>query len=309
MLKEVSKKDYRRHFQTDKSPFISESFISLNELKQDKIIRLMRKGESSLGLIVGLKNGVLRSPFSAPFGGFHYSHEYMFYNLIYEYLTDLKEYVVNEGIKKLSITLPPDLYQVNMNAKLVTAFIQLGYTMENPDVNNWVNLLEFDGKWTKSVVAQNCRKAINHGLEWSIATEMKEYEEAYEVIHNNREEQGRKIFMTLEDVIEVKKVFPVDFFLIREKFGKCVGSAIFYRGHETIVQGIFMGNDLEKRNLGIIDYLYMNIYQYYKELGFEYIDLGTSSLKGEPNQGLIRFKELHNCKTSLRFTFTWKPES
>lgn len=309
MLVEVSKVEYRKHFPTDASPFISEAFVDLIEKKQDRVVRLMKEGDPSIGLLVGLKDGKLCSPFSAPFGGFHYNHEYMFYNVVHEFLSDLKEYVSREGLKQVVITLPPDLYQVNMNAKLVTAFIQLGYTMENPDVNNWVNLLEFDGKWTKSVVAQNCRKAIKHGLKWSIATEMKEYEEAYEVIHNNREEQGRKILMNLEDILEVKKVFPVDFFLIRENNGNSVGAAIFYRGHEKIVQGIFLGDDMEKRNLGVMNYLYMNIYQYYKEIGFEYIDLGTSSLKGEPNEGLIRFKELHNCKTSLRFTFTWRPES
>jgi|SRR5690554_254027 len=307
MLVEVSQKEYRRHFPTDKSPFISDSFISINELKQDKILRLMKKGESSLGLIVGLKNGVLRSPFSAPFGGFHYSNEYMFYNQVYDFLSDLKEYLVNERIKEISITLPPDLYQVNMNAKLVTAFIDLGYTMEKPEINNWINLLEFDGKWTKSVVAQNCRKAINNGLEWSLANEMEEFVKVYEVIHNNREDQGRKIFMTLEDILNVKKVFPVDFFLIREKDGNCVGAGIFYQGNNKIVQGIFLGDDMKKRNLGVMNYLYMNIYNYYKELGFKYIDLGISSLNGEPNQGLIRFKELHNCLTGLRYTFTWKP--
>jgi hypothetical protein len=309
MLVEVSQKEYRKHFPTDASPFISESFISLNELKQDKILRLMKQDESSIGLLVGLKDGVLRSPFSAPFGGFHYNHEYMFYDQVYNFLSDLKEYVADNGFKQVIITLPPVLYQVNMNAKFVNAFIQLGYTMEKPDINNWVNLKKFDGVWVKSVVAQNCRKAVKHGLIWSVATEKKEMEETYGVICNNREEQGRKIFMKLEDILEVKKVFPVDFFQIREKDGNIVGASIFYRGHEKIVQGVFMGDDMEKRNLGIMNYMYFNIYQYYKEMGFEYIDLGASSLYGEPNQGLIRFKELHNCNTSLRITFTWKPES
>lgn len=309
MLVEVSQKDYRRHFPTDPSPFISESFVSLVELKQEKILRLMKHDESSIGLLVGLKNGVLRSPFSAPFGGFHYKHEYMFFDVVRNFLSDLKEYVTNNGFKEVIITLPPNLYQVNMNAKFVNSFIQLGYTMGLPDINNWVNLNEFDGVWVKGVVAQNCRKAIKHGLVWSVATEMHELEETYEVIHSNREDQGRKIFMSLEDILEVRKVFPVDFFQIREKNGNIVGASIFYRGHEKIIQGVFMGDDMEKRNLGIMNYMYMNIYEYYKELGYNYIDLGTSSLDGEPNQGLIRFKELHNCKTSLRFTFTWKPES
>ena len=309
MLVEVSQKEYRRHFPIDKIPFISESFITLNKLKQEKILRLMKKDEFSIGLVVGLKNGVLSSPFSAPFGGFHYKHELIVYELIYEFLSDLKDYVSSEGLKQISITLPPDLYQQNMNAKLVNAFIRSGYKMEVPDLNNWVNLKKFNGEWTKSVVAQNCRKAIKHGLKWSVVTEMKEFEEVYEVIHNNREVQGRKIHMSLKDVLDVKKVYPVDFFLIRDKEGTCLGSAIFYRGHESIIQGIFMGNDIEKRNLGVTDYMYMNIYQFYKDLGYEYIDLGTSSLEGEPNPGLIRFKEFHNCKTSLRFTFTWEPKS
>lgn len=306
MLVEVSKEEYRRHFPTDASPFISEAFVSLTERKQDKVIRLMKDDESSMGLILGIKNGVARSPFSAPFGGFHYSHEHMFYNLVYEFLADLKEYVVRENIKELIITLPPDLYQFNMNAKLVNAFIHLGFTMAIPDINNWVNLKEFNGEWTKSVVAQNCRKAIKHGLKWSLATELSEMKDVYAVIHRNRQEQGRKIYMNLDDILEVKNIFPVDFFSIREKNGNCIGAAIFYRGHETIVQGVFMGDDLEKRNLGTTNYMYMNMYEFYKGLGVEYIDLGTSSLMGEPNPGLIRFKELHNCETSLRYTFILK---
>lgn len=306
MLVEVSKEEYRRCFPTDPNPFISDSFINLVEDKQDKVIRLMKEDESYMGLLLGVKNGVGRSPFSAPFGGFHYSHEYMFYNQVYDFLSDLKEYASREQIKELSITLPPDLYQVNMNAKLVNAFIQQGFTMMLPDINNWVNLKEFNGAWTKSVVGQNCRKAVKHGLVWSVETEINEMKEAYKVIHSNREELGRKIYMSLDDILEVKKIFPVDFFTIREKNGNCIGAAIFYRGHDKIVQGIFMGDDLEKRNLGVMNYMYMNMYLFYQELGFEYIDLGTSSLLGEPNSGLIRFKELHNCETSLRYTFTWK---
>src|SRR5690554_5016636 len=307
MLGEVSKKEYRRYFTTDPSPFISEAFIALNEKKQDRVIRLIKEGNYSMGLLVGLKDGIMRSPFSAPFGGFHYRNEQLAYDLVYEFLSSLKEYALKEQLKEISITLPPDLYQVNMNAKLVNAFIHLGFTMEMPDINNWINLKEFDGVWIKSVVGQNCRKAAKHGLVWSVATGMEEMMEAYDVIHRNREEQGRKIYMNLKDILEVRKIFPVDFFLIREKNGNCVGAAIFYRGHEKIVQGIFLGDDIEKRNLGIMNYMYMNVYQYYKEMGIEYIDLGTSSLNGEPNSGLIRFKEIHNCETSLRYTFTWAP--
>lgn len=306
MLIEVSKKDYRRYFPATANPFISEAFIALNEKKQDKVIRLIKKDDYSMGLLVGLKDGVLRSPFSAPFGGFHYKREYLAYDLVYDFISSLKEYVVNEGLEQISITLPPAPYQINMNAKLITVFIKLGFNMEVPDLTNWVDLKKFNGEWTKSEVAQNCRKAIKYGLVWSEVTGMAEMEEAYQVIHQNREGLGRKIYMTLEDILEVRKVFPVDFFIIRETDGNCIAASVLYRGHERVAQGIFMGGDLNKRNLGVIDYMYMNIYNYYKDLGFHYLDMGTSSLQGEPNQGLLRFKEIHNAETSLRYTFTWK---
>lgn len=306
MLVEVTKKEYRRYFPVNYNPFISEAFISINRKKQDKVIRLIREGNYSIGLFAGLKDGVLSSPFSAPFGGFHYSHEHLVYDLVYEFIDLLKKYVVDAGLKRVTITLPPDIYQKSMNAKMVNAFIRLGFKMEVPDLNNCVNLNEFDGSWTKSVVAQNCRKAIKNGLQWSVAVAMNDMEDAYRVIYTNREGLGRKIYMSLEDVLEVQKIFPVDFFIIRERDGTCVGGAVLYRGHESIVQGVFMGSDLEKRNLGIIDYMYMQIYDYYKELGFDYIDLGTASSQGEPNIGLLRFKEIHNSETSLKYTFYWE---
>lgn len=307
MLVEVSKEVYRRHFTTDPNMFITEAFIDLIEKKCDKVIRLMRDGDSSIGLILGLKEDTIRSPFSAPYGGFHYSHEYMSYNVVFDFLSDLKDYVISRRLKNVSITLSSDLYQVNMNAKLVNAFIRLGFTMATPDITHWVNLKKFEGTWVKNVVAQNCRKAVKHGLTWSVVTDKKSMEDAYEVIFRNREKRERKIYMTLDNLLDVNRIIPVDFFLVRDSDGNSMGAGIFYRGHEKIVQGIFVGDDLKKRNLGVMNFLYKNCYEYYKEMGIDYIDLGTSSFEGEPNVGLIRFKELHNCLTSLRYSFSWAP--
>lgn len=307
MLVEVSKEDYRKRFTNDPHMFVSEGFINKVGNKCERVIRLMKEDDFSMGLIAGIKDGVLMSPFSAPFGGFHYSHEHQFYYTITNFLTDLKEYIRKEGLKGFSITLPPDLYQSNMNAKLVNAFIKLGYHMVTPDINNWVDLKKFNGTWPKYVVEQNCRKALKHGLSWSVATDRESMEEGYNVILRNREEQGRKIHVSLENLLDMNSIVPVDFFLVRDNEGIAVGASVFYRGHEKIVQGIFMGDDVEKRKFGTMNLAYKYCFHHYKEMGFDYIDLGTSSFEGEPNIGLIRFKELHNCTTSLRYTFNWTP--
>ena len=90
MLIDTTKSLYRRYFGTDPSPFISEEFLGLVENKTDQLIRLIDENDKSIGLILGLKDGVLCSPISAPFGGFHYTHEHLLYSIVYDYLSDLK---------------------------------------------------------------------------------------------------------------------------------------------------------------------------------------------------------------------------
>ena len=309
MLTDTTKTQYRRFFYSDPSPYISEPFLGLVENKVERLYRLMDEEERSIGLILGLKDGTLYSPFSAPFGGFHYSHEHVLYSVVYDYLADLKTFVKGQGFDRVVITLPPNPYQKNMNAKFVNAFIRLGYNMSTPDIQNCINLRKFDGNWTKNTVGQNCRRAIKRQLTCSIVTDEASRRDAYDVIFRNRVEQERKIHMTLEDLLEVNEIIPVDFFLVKDKDGSNIGAGIFYRGHDKIVQGIFLGDDMEKRSLGIIDFLVMNIFEHYKSLDYDYIDLGISSMCGDPNVGLIRFKEIHNCETSLRFTFWWSPDN
>lgn len=61
MLVEVAKDIYRRHFPNDSNLYISESFLELVSGKADRIIRLMKRDDNSIGLVAGIKNGVIRA--------------------------------------------------------------------------------------------------------------------------------------------------------------------------------------------------------------------------------------------------------
>jgi hypothetical protein len=54
-----------------------------------------------------------------------------------------------------------------------------------------------------------------------------------------------------------------------------------------------------------MDFLVFNLWSHYKAAGFTLIDLGISTVEGIPNEGLLRFKETHECQSSLRFTLKW----
>lgn len=305
MLIDISEKKYRNYFPKDPNPFISDGFINLTKHKVDKVVRLVDSGKDvCIGLIAGIKDNTLLAPFSAPFGGFHYKYEAIFYDRIYDFLSKLKEYISTENIEKIKITLSPNVYNPCINAKLVNAFIRLGYNIDTPDIVSCIDLRYFDGEWVKSEVRQNCNRAIRNGLSFAHVADEASIKEAYDIISANRSGQNRNIHMSLQELLEVNKVISVDFFLVKNMMQENIGSGVFYRGHEKIIQGIFVGDLLASRKLGTMDFLFLNVFNYYKGKGFDYIDLGKSSSDGEPNVGLIRFKEIHNCVSTLGYTFT-----
>lgn len=304
MLIDISEKEYKKYFPLDPNPFVSEGFVNLAKHKVDRIVRLVEDGKDiCIGLVAGIKDKTLLAPFSAPFGGFHYKYEAIFYDRIYDFLFKLKQYITAENIDTIKITLSPNIYSPSINTKLVNAFIRLGFTMATPEIVNFMDLRSFDGDWCKSEVKQNCNRAIRNGLSFSNVTDEKSIQEVHDIISSNRTGQNRRIHMSLQDLLDVSSVIPVDFFLVKNMRGDSIGSGVFYRGHERIVQGIFVGDLLSSRKLGTMDYLFLNVFNYYKEKGYDFIDLGKSSSDGIPNVGLIRFKEIHNCISTLGYTF------
>jgi len=135
-------------------------------------------------------------------------------------------------------------------------------------------------------------------------TEEKEKEETYILVSHNRERFGRPIYMSFNDLFETSKLWPVDFFQVRESEGNIVAGAIFYRGHPSIVQGVFWGDNDYGRSLRAMNFCTYNLWTHYKKLGYKFIDLGISTEGGVPNDGLLRFKEDQDCISSLRLSFT-----
>ena len=307
MLIEVSAKEFKHRFDSDPHPFISEKFINLNKEKVDKVVRLVEnKQKVSIGLIAGIKNNMLQVPFSAPFGGFHYRNESIYINKIEKFIENLLVYSKKQGIKEISLTLPPPIYQQSFNAKLVNTLIRIGFEMALPDITNWIELKYFNGKFSHRNSREYYQQAIRNNLSFSLLDGLDEKKSAFELICQNRIGFGRPIYMNFDDIIRTGELWPVDFFSVNNSDGKMLASGIFYQFPKKIAFAVFWGDNEIGRPLRAMDFLVFNLLDYYKSSGFEYIDLGKSTESGIPNEGLLRFKETHECFSSLRHSFIWK---
>jgi hypothetical protein len=306
MLVEVIDKAYRQQFTNSPHPYISEPFIDQVKCKADRVVKLIEENEKvSLGLVAGIIEETLLSPFSAPFGGFHFRHENVLISDIDRFVMYLTEYASSRKIKVIKLTLPPDIYHQSFNTKMSNALVRNGFSIEIPEITNWIDLKQFTGEFSSRIVRQNVNVALRSNLNFYLTQDIKDKELAYQIIYENRVKFNRHMHMTFTDLLQINELWPVDFFLVKNTYDEPVASAIFYRGHEKIVQGIFWGDNDYGRCCRAMDFLAWKLWNHYKGMDYTYIDLGTSSICGMPNDGLIRFKENHDCTSALRFSFKW----
>lgn len=306
MLIEVDARTYQQYFPNDPHPFISETFTELNRRKVDRILRLANShGKVSLGLVAGVKNRILLSPFSAPFGGFHFRNEILYVNEIDDFILSLKSFIISQELSGIEIILPPDIYHQTFNAKTVNSLIRNGFKPGIPDITGFIDLHYFKETFSQKNSREYYRQALRNRLKFGVAIDQEERIEVYELIRQNRAKFGRPIFMSFEEIINTSKLWPVDFFKVLFLDNKILASAIFYQSHSEICYAVFWGDNELGRPLRAMDFLAFNLWLYYKKLGYRYIDLGISTETGQPNEGLLRFKESHESISSLRYRFSW----
>jgi hypothetical protein len=305
MLKETDTKDYCQHFPSSPNPYISEQFLELVKGKADSIVRLIEdQVKVSIGLVAGIRDQVLISAFSSPFGGFHFLHNNIFTSEIDKFLSKLISYTASQNLKAIKISLPPDIYHQSFNSKIANSLLRNGFSMDIPEITNWVDLNKFSGEFSCRNTKRNYNQSLRHQLSFHQVFTASEKETAYNIVCQNRLRLGYPIYMTFADFQETGKLWPVDFFQVRNPKDEILAAAIFYRGHPTIVQGIYWGDSEHGRSFRAMDFCSLNLWNYYKNLDFEFIDLGISSESGFPKNGLVRFKEDIDCISGLRLCFT-----
>jgi hypothetical protein len=307
MLIEISPKQFKHLFPNDPHPFISEEFLILNKEKVDKIVRLVEdQPKVHIGLVAGIKDGIYKTSYSSPFGGFHYRRESIQVSTIEQFLEELIQYFKNNNIKKANLSLPPSLYQESFNAKIINAFIRLGFTMQLPEITSWIDLNNFNGRFSTKSSREFYNQAVRNKLQFNILSDIDAKRAAYDLVKQNRARYNRPIYMDFDNILSTGKLWPVDFFGVTSATGKVLSAMILYRFPNKIVYAVLSGDTEEGRKMRAVDFLFFKIIDHYKSEGFWYIDEGRSTESGMPNGGLLRFKEEHEAVSSLRFSFTWE---
>lgn len=285
------------------------TFNELNSSKVDRLVPLIflsDEDEIVAGIILGEKDGLARSPFSAPYGGITICKELFADNLrqVAEKLLD----VCHEKGLDLLITFPSRVCddRVVVSNRLFSE--QLTILGNNTDICTNVNHhipLDLFPIVDHDILRRKFR-AEEAGVQFrQMETSMENFQKVYEVIRENHVKLGYPVRMTLEDYLKTSAIVSVLLFgcFLDDEI---LSGAICYVTRTSVVQLISWGDRVELREkLPTMPKLGFDMMSWMKTQrpDLKVIDLGPSASDGFESKGLSHFKESLGAVRTLKNTF------
>jgi hypothetical protein len=302
----LNSKDFKNIFQFPFHTYLNVDFNSLNKGKVEEVYFLgFKEKKYRLGLIIGLNKKNILSPFSAPFGGFVFIKSNISINYIEDALFELEKFAKTKHIKEIQITLPPSIYNERFISKQINTFYRAKYNFGNVELNNHFNLNEFNENYISNIwhnARKNLKIALNSDLVFEQCFNIEEKEKAYELIQLNRRVKGFPLKMSWQQVYKTIEIIKSSFFLVSYE-SSTIAAAMIFEVSEGIHQVIYWGDNPEFSKFKPMNFLSYKVFEHYKKIGAEIIDIGPSTENSIPNIGLAEFKESIGCSSSTKFTF------
>ncbi len=304
-IHEVDAIAYAEAFSKPSQFFNSAAFNAVNHYKCDKVFYLLFKDTKiRLGIIFGLRNNKLNSPFSAPFGGFEYSSEDIRLQQIDDAIQALINWAKNNQFEGIKIVSPSFFYNNNFLNKIYNCLYRADFEKANVELNYQFPTSKIDENYQNTIwynAKKNLKRSLQSGLKFA-KLDSSEGKIAYDVIAQNRASRGFPLRMTWEQVAETMQVIIIDYFVV-QKENTAVGAAVIFQVAPDIVQVVYWGDLPEYSECKTMNFLSYNIFNYYKEQGIKIIDIGPSTENSIPNYGLCEFKESIGCDIAIKTEF------
>jgi hypothetical protein len=157
--------------------------------------------------------------------------------------------------------------------------------------------------------AKRLRKCVREGLV-AQPVPLVEYLNVYRVIEDNRRRRGFPMTMSAEQLGDMARAFPDRLHLFSViapgTTSSMCAAAVTVALTESILYVLYWGDAAGMETYSPIALLASSIYEFCQARGFTRLDVGTSTVAGVPNHGLIQFKRNLGFVESLKLSFAWK---
>lgn len=249
-------------------------------------------------------NGAYLSPKRGTYGGLAV-HNSVDIVLVELFIKALKLHTERMGGKSICLKLAPTSHNASGISTLTNVLLRHNFFILSHELNY---SLHIDEQLFKNRIQygnkKKLTKCINSGFLFQ-EERSENISEVYSTIQENRNRKGYQLSMTQDQLCDMQKLFPERFklFSVREPDKNMViASAVCIIVNEGILYVFYWGDASGYEGHSPIAYLANGLYDYCKKLEFKILDVGTSTINGEPNYGLINFKRNLGFSESLKLT-------
>lgn len=247
------------------------------------------------------------SPAKGTFGGIS-AIDAIDFSLLDEFLVIVINVLVKDSFK-IKIKLQPFSHNEALCSNSFNIFSRLKFSIVSSDLN--YSLRVDDEEFLNKISYGNQKKlkqCLRDGLFVS-KLDISRFKEAYKVIESNRESKGYPMTMEQSDFLEMVKIFPNNihcFAVFNPNDLSMIASSICISINSDILYVFYWGDLPSSDSYSPITLLSSYIYDFAKENSYKIIDVGTSTINGEPNYGLINFKRNLGFRESLKLTLVYE---
>jgi len=223
--------------------------------------------------------------------------------VLFRFLQYIETDLLSSGIKTITIKNPPTLYNPELQTLLQVFLSNLDYhiTAAEPGAIFTVDKSgeELSASWEKRKIKQAQDKELELRHE-----DARQLEILYDFIHDCRVQKGYPSSMTFDDLQRTVKAFP-DQFLLSSVYQQSVmvAASICVRCNHHVLYHFYSDHNTSDKSTNPTVFLIKSLYQYCFDNRIALFDLGTSSLGGIPNFGLLNFKMGLGASPTTKFTF------
>lgn len=254
------------------------------------------------GIHFHLSKDSASSPFNSPYGSVE-STANLKPKVLFQFLKFIETSLYTKGIRKIMIKNPPSAYDPGIQVLLITFLLNLGYVIKDAEIASILMVdkpfTELGKGWEKRKRKQTQTKGLE--LKYHPADQVRII---YNFIRTCRDQKGYTSSISLKEMEKTVNAFPGRFLLTTVQENETMVAAsisIQVKGH--ILYHFYSDHSASGNPTNPTVFLIRGLYEYALQNHFELLDLGTSSLGGHPNFGLLDFKAGFGAKSIPKFTF------
>jgi hypothetical protein len=257
-------------------------YFQLYDKKLKKIIGIF---------FVNYINGSFVSQGKGTFGGFlSLISNFEVQNL---FIKETLDHIICLKPKEIIIKMAPTFYDIQNFTNITNILLRSNFKITEFNLNHFMKV-EKKISYENIISKGNLKKLKKSYKKYKIKEDcFNQLEEIYNVLDINRKSKGNKLSLDFKNIQAICKSFQkyIKIFSAIDENEKIIATAFCIMINKKVLYVFYWGELPEVKNYSPVVFLSEAIFNFCKKNNYEFIDIGTSSIKSEPNIDLIKFKE------------------